>query len=223
MKVGEVLRLGRMEYDACRRLQFGLLDEVADGRRPDTLVMVEHPPVYTLGANFHRENLPLSPEEYARRGVDVQPTERGGDVTYHGPGQLVVYPIFDLRRHGRDIHKWLRDLEETMLLTLADFGFEARRFPPHTGVWVGDEKVAAIGVKVRRWTSMHGIALNCDNDLTPFEWIVPCGIRGYGVTSLTRLVGRTVTPNEAASVTMKSFEKVFEIYLSPMPSPAFGK
>lgn len=179
---------GRVPFREAYARQVAYVEEVRAGTRPDTLVFVEHDPVFTLGANFHEENLLLPREEYAERGFDLVKTDRGGDVTYHGPGQLVAYPIFDLTSRGRDLHRWLRELEEVVIRTLAEFGIEGRRFPPHTGVWVGDRKIAAIGIKVRRWVSFHGIALNVANDLSPFDLIVPCGIRGYGVTGLSDLL-----------------------------------
>ncbi len=199
-----LLDLGTMEYLACVERQLDCVSEVQAGG-DSTLIFVEHPPTLTLGANFHAENL-LDPT-----GMAVHQTERGGDVTYHGPGQLVVYPIFDLTPLGKDLHRWLRQLEETMIVTLSKFGLSGRRFAPHTGAWVGDEKVAAIGIKVKRWVSMHGIALNCNNDLAAFDAIVPCGIRGYGVTSLTSLLGREVTVNEAKPIVVQSFEEVFGV------------
>jgi len=208
-----VIDWGRSAYLPCVEVQRALVEEVAAGSKPNTLLFVEHEPVLTLGASFHPENLLLPVTEYEARGIDVIRTDRGGDVTYHGPGQLVIYPIFNLAEIGKDLHKWLRDLEETMIVTLDAFGLEGRRFPPHTGAWVGDLKIAAIGIKVRRWVSMHGIALNCDNDLAPFETIVPCGIEGYGVTSLTRSLGRPVTVHEAKPVVVDAFREVFRALL----------
>jgi len=139
----------------------------------------------------------------------VERTDRGGDVTFHGPNQLVIYPIFDVARHGRDLHKWIRGLEETMLTTLRHFGIEGRRFPPHTGAWIGDKKVAAIGIKVKRWVSLHGIALNCDNDLSVFETFVPCGIADYGVTSLTEATGKVITIEDTKPVVAEAFRELF--------------
>lgn len=178
------------------------------------LMLVEHGPVLTLGANFHEKNLLITRADYESRGIAVRVTDRGGDVTYHGPGQLVVYPIFDVSKFGRDLHKWLRDLEETMLVSLAAFGIDGRRFPPHTGAWVGDKKVAAIGIKVSRWVSIHGIALNCDNSLDPFASIIPCGIEDYGVTSLSQELGRRVTIEEAKPIVVDAFAKVFDLEFS---------
>ncbi len=216
---GRWIDLGRMAYAEALAVQERVAAEVVDGS-PDTLLLVEHDPVYTLGAGFHDANLLLTPEEYARRGIAVTRTGRGGDVTYHGPGQLVAYPIFDLKRHGQDLHRWLRGLEEALILALAEYGVEARRFPPHTGVWVADRKVASIGVKVRRWVSMHGVALNCCNDLTPFQWIVPCGIQEYGMTSLSELLGRHTPPSEVAPAVLRGLARAFDLDgFEPAPVP----
>ena len=211
----EVLDAGCIDYDEGVNLQRSLLEEVASGNRANTLVLVEHPPVLTLGASFHVENLLLPIEEYARNGIAIVRTDRGGDVTYHGPGQLVIYPIFNLIEQGKDLHKWLRNLEETVLLTLHTFGIEGRRFPPHTGAWVQDLKIAAIGIKVKKWVSMHGIAINCNNDLSPFATIIPCGIQDYGVTSLTQELGIEVTVEQAKPVVTAMFTDVFSSNLGP--------
>jgi lipoyl(octanoyl) transferase len=201
--------LGRMAYCPCVEVQRALGEDVAIGSKPSTLIFVEHDPVLTLGASFHEENLLLPIAEYEAHGIEVVRTDRGGDVTFHGPGQLVIYPIFNLAEVGRDLHKWLRDLEETMIATLAEFGLQGHRFPPHTGAWVKDRKIAAIGIKVRRWVSMHGIALNCDIDLTPFASIVPCGIQGYGVTSLSEELGTNVGIEETKPIVLNAFLDVF--------------
>ncbi|MCC7434623.1 MAG: lipoyl(octanoyl) transferase LipB [Methanoregulaceae archaeon] len=203
-----VERWGRVPYRVAWDRQLEVLEQVQAGAE-DTLVLVEHPPVLTLGASFHKENLLLSLEEYAARGIEIHETDRGGDVTYHGPNQLVIYPIFDLGRHGRDLHRWLRGLEETMIVTSREFGLAAERFPPNTGAWVNGRKIAAIGIKVRRWVSLHGIALNCDLDLTVFDTFVPCGIHGHGVTSLSEETGRNVGINDAAPVVVAAFSEVF--------------
>lgn len=200
----DVLDLGRMAFGPCYELQLSHVEEVLAGGR-DRLLLVEHEPVLTLGANFHESNLLLPRDEYAARGIEVVPTDRGGDVTYHGPGQLVAYPVFSLELRGRDLHRWLRDLEEVVIQTLAGYGVAGRRFPPHTGVWVEDLKMCAIGIKVRRWVSFHGLALNCDNELSPFDLIVPCGIEGYGVTSLSQRVGRRVSVDEVKPRLIEAF------------------
>lgn len=206
----EILDLGRLGYLATYQRQLALHEEVLGGQRPDTLTFVEHDPVLTLGANFHEANLLRTAAEYEAQGIAVERTDRGGDVTYHGPGQLVIYPIFDLRRHGQDLHRWLRDLEETMLLTLGSFGLTGRRFPPHTGAWIGDQKIAAIGVKVRRWVNLHGIALNVSQTPEAFSLIVPCGIQSYGVTSLADQLARSVSLEDVKPVVLRAFQSVFE-------------
>ncbi len=206
-----VLDLGHMAYREAWDQQLLVWDEVAAGG-PDTLILVSHPPVLTLGANFHEENLLFPRAAYEERGIEIVPTDRGGDVTYHGPGQLVIYPIFDLRRHGQDLHRWLRDLEQAIIDTLAAFNLEGRRFPPHTGVWVGDEKVAAIGIKVRKWISLHGIALNIDPDLSVYDTFVPCGIRGYGVTSLAKLMGEAPSVATVKEVAAASLSASFSAF-----------
>ncbi len=214
-RTGVWTELGRMGYDEAHHLQNALLDRVAAGDSPSTLLFVEHPPVFSLGAAFQAENLLFPAAYYEGKGFEVAKTDRGGDVTYHGPRQLVAYPVFDLKPLGADLHKWLRELEETVIQTMAHLGVEGYRFPPHTGVWINGRKACAIGIKVRRWVNKHGIALNCDNDLSPFDLIVPCGIRGYGVTSLSQELGREVSPQEVQPLLLKSFETVFGIALAP--------
>lgn len=206
--------LGRMGYLEAWDVQKQCVESVLAGG-PDVLILVEHPPVMTLGASFHEENLLLTREEFEERGVQVVRTDRGGDVTYHGPGQLVVYPIYGVDRHGRDLHKWMRDLEETMILTCASFGLDTGRNPPHTGCWIQDRKIASIGVKVRRWVSQHGIALNCCNDMAPFDWIVPCGIQGCPMTSLTQERGEPVALSAAAAAAISAFSSVFSSGFGP--------
>lgn len=218
MTAAQWVDLGRLGYEEAWARQREIADGVVQGTQPDTLLLVEHPPVLTLGANFHEENLRLSREVYAARGIEVVRTDRGGDVTYHGPGQLVAYPIFNLERHGRDLHQWMRQLEETVITVLGDYGLAGRRFPPHTGAWVGDVKIAAIGVKIRRWVSIHGLALNCESSAEAFDLIVPCGIRGYGVTSLTEQLGRTVTVDEVKPKLVHAFQRVFGLAWESAPS-----
>ena len=191
-RILEVRRLGRVAYAEGLELQSKLVDERKAGRIPDTLLLLEHPPVFTLGRNARAEHVLLPPEVLRARGFDVFEVGRGGDVTYHGPGQIVGYPILDLAPDRCDVHRYVRDLEEVMLRTCADFGVAAGRVAGLTGVWVGDEKVGAIGVRISRWVTSHGFALNVSTDLHPFTLIVPCGIAGHGVTSLARLVGRAL-------------------------------
>lgn len=209
----KVVDLGRMRYLPAWDVQKRVAEEVIEGGE-DTLILVEHEPVLTLGASFHEANLLLPVSEYEFRGIEVVRTDRGGDVTYHGPGQLVVYPVFNLRRHGQDLHRWMRDLEEAVIVALRPLGIEGWRFPPHTGVWVGEgasaKKIAAIGVKVRKWVSLHGIALNVENNLADFDLIVPCGIIGYGVASITGQSGcESVTLDQSKALVEGSFKAVF--------------
>lgn len=203
-----VLDLGLMAYRDAWEKQLEIAEQVACGA-PDTLVFVEHPSVYTLGANFHESNLMYPPEFYRDKGVDIVKTDRGGDITYHGPNQLVIYPIFDLKRHKQDLHWWLRGLEQTVIEVVAEFGLSGARFPPNTGVWVDSKKVAAIGIKIKKWINIHGIAINCNNDLAPFSWIVPCGIQGYGVTSLSIETGKDLSTESVKPSVLRSFESVF--------------
>jgi lipoyl(octanoyl) transferase len=180
------------------------------GRVPDHLLLLEHHPVFTLGRNARAENLLLPAEALRERGFEVFDTGRGGDVTYHGPGQVVGYPILDLSPDRRDVHRYVRDLEEVMIRTSADYGIEAGRIEGLTGAWVGGEKIGAIGVRIARWVTSHGFAFNVATDLEAFDLIVPCGIRGRGVTSLERLLGRAVPLEEAMDRLAEHFATVFD-------------
>ncbi len=212
--MASLYELGKLDYESAWNIQREVQAKVQSGEAEDTLILVEHPPVLTLGAGFHEENLLLSREAYTERGISIVKTDRGGDVTYHGPHQWVMYPIFDLRRHGKDLHRWLRDLEEVIIQVCAGFGLNGVRSAVNTGVWVNDRKVAAIGIKVSRWVSVHGIALNCNNDLSPFGWIVPCGIKTHGVTSLSQEVGREISMEEAKPKIVEAFQNVFGLSFS---------
>ncbi|MEO6462730.1 MAG: lipoyl(octanoyl) transferase LipB [Candidatus Eisenbacteria bacterium] len=183
--------LGRVGYLEASALQQALVERRQRGEIPDTFLFLEHPPVVTLGRAAHDdENLLAPPSVLAARGVEVYETTRGGDVTFHGPGQLVGYGIVDLKDHGRDVALYLRKLEEALIGLLAGHGLEGVRDPAFTGVWLGGGKICAMGVRVDRWVTSHGFALNVDVDLSYFDLIVPCGIRGHGVTSLARATGR---------------------------------
>jgi lipoyl(octanoyl) transferase len=184
-----VRRLGRVSYGDGLVLQARLVADRQAGAIPDTLLLLEHDPVVTLGRNTRRENLLLSEEELKARGLQVFEAGRGGDVTYHGPGQIVAYPILDLSPDRRDVHRYVRDLEEVMIRTCRDYGLAATRIAGLTGCWVGEEKIGAIGVRISRWVTSHGFAFNVTTELAPFSLIVPCGIRDRGVTSLARRLG----------------------------------
>jgi lipoyl(octanoyl) transferase len=194
----QVRRLGRLRYAEGLELQARLVADRQSGRVDDTLLLLEHDPVFTLGRNARAENVLHSDEALRARGFDVFETGRGGDVTYHGPGQVVGYPILHLAPDRCDVHRYVRDLEEVLIRTCADYGVEARRVQGMTGAWVGDDKIGAIGVRIARWVTSHGFALNVTTDLTPFDLIVPCGIRGRGVTSLARVIDRDVPLGDVA-------------------------
>jgi lipoyl(octanoyl) transferase len=207
----EVRRLGTVEYQAALDLQKQLVEDRKNGRIPDQLLLLEHPPVITLGVKTRndRSHVLGTPESLAAQGVALFETGRGGDVTYHGPGQLVGYPILDLKPDRCDVHRYVRDLEEVLIHAVADFGITAGRIPGLTGIWVDDEKLAAIGVRISRWVTSHGFALNVSTDLSGFGLIVPCGITDKGVTSMERLLGRLAPMAEVENAIAARFEGVF--------------
>ncbi|MEX0912206.1 MAG: lipoyl(octanoyl) transferase LipB, partial [Gemmatimonadota bacterium] len=183
----DIRRLGRIDYPEALELQAELVRERRDGAISDTLLLLEHPHVITLGSGWSAENILLSPEELEERGIQVIETGRGGDVTYHGPGQLVGYPILDLKPDRCDLHLYLRSLEHLLIEVLADFGLEAGRLEGLTGVWCGDRKIAAIGIRVSSgWITSHGFALNVSTDLSFFGTIVPCGLNDNSISSLSQ-------------------------------------
>ncbi len=205
-----VRRLGRMDYRDAWNLQRDIVDERADGRIPDTLLLLSHPPVVTLGRGGSPAHVVATAEELAERRVEFVQTDRGGDVTFHGPGQIVGYPIVDLSRRGRDLHRYMRDVEETLIRALGRFGIDADRIEGLTGVWVDGAKVAAIGIRVSRWITHHGFALNVDTDLSYFDLIVPCGIADRRVTSMEELLGRPVDRAEVEAALEAAFAEVFQ-------------
>ena len=176
----------------------------------DVLLLVEHEPVFTLGKGGRQDHILISLQEMARRGISLHRVDRGGDVTFHGPGQVVAYPILDLTAHGRDVHLYCRKLEEIGLRILSDYGLMGRRMPGLTGVWVGEEKIMAIGVGVKRWVSFHGLAFNVNTDLEYFRLIHPCGIKDRGVTSLARLLKREIPLHEVKEALLHRFSSLFE-------------
>jgi lipoate-protein ligase B len=218
-----LIHLGLVPYDQALDLQLAALNARAESRVPDLLLLLEHPPVITLGRAADPANVLAAPAELARRGIEIREAGRGGDVTLHAPGQLVGYPIVDLRSRDRDVHRYLRDLEEVLIRTLAGWGIASARIPGATGVWVGSEKVAAIGVGVKRWVTHHGFALNVATDLSLFETIIPCGLVGKGVTSLTRLLGREVRVEEAASRVTAEWPAVFATRLLAVPPQQWAR
>ncbi len=218
----EIRRLGLVPYGEAQELQRSLVEARRAERVPDLLLLLQHPHVLTLGVNTgsSRAHILASPSQLAARGVALHEAGRGGDVTYHGPGQLVGYPIVDLRPDRRDVHRYVRDLEEVMIRTAASFGIDAGRIAGLTGVWCGGDKLGAIGVRISRWITSHGFALNVDPALDYFSLIVPCGIADRGVTSLARLLRRHVGMREVEDTLIRHFAAVFE--RRPRPPTASG-
>jgi lipoyl(octanoyl) transferase len=211
----DVKRLGLIGYQEALDLQRELVEQRKRGEIGDRLLLLEHPDVITLGVKTRNDRTHVleSEEALAALGVELFETSRGGDVTYHGPGQLVGYPIFDLKPDRCDVHRYVRDLEEALIRAVAEFGITAGRVPGLTGIWVGPEhepsKLAAIGVRISRWVTSHGFALNVNTNLSRFRLIVPCGITDKGVASMERLLGRRVPMDEVADAVQRAFEAVF--------------
>jgi lipoyl(octanoyl) transferase len=203
----QLVDLGRMRYAEAMELQQAVVEQRKRGEIPDQLLIVEHPHVVTVGRNGHSENLLASPELLERAGIDFHHTDRGGDVTYHGPGQIVGYPIVDLREWKRDVGAYLRALEQVLIETLDEFGIAAGRVQGATGVWVDGAKVAAMGVHISRWVTSHGFALNVDPDLEYFRYIVPCGLQ-QPVTSM-RALGCSAGREEVTAAIAEAFARVF--------------
>ena len=207
--VCQVRDLGRLGFREAWELQKRLVEERKRGTIRNQLLIVEHPHVITMGRNAHAENLLATPEELARAGIEVHDTDRGGDVTYHGPGQVVGYPIIDLREWKRDVVAYVRGLEEVIIGAIAGFGIAGERVQGCTGVWVGGAKIAAIGVHISRWVTSHGFALNVDTNLDYFRYIVPCGLT-QPVTSM-RALGRPASREEVAAALVRCFGAIFNL------------
>ena len=207
----QVEYLGRRAYGEVLELQRAVAADRIAGSRPDTLLLVEHEPVVTLGRSTKREHLLLSEQALAARGVELFDIERGGDVTFHGPGQLVGYPIFDLQQHKPDLHWYLRQVEQALIDTLATYDITGQRVEKYTGVWVDDRKIASIGVHARSWVTWHGFALNVSTDLSYFDMMVPCGIPQVTMTSISRELGRAVSLEEVVDRVTTTFTSVFDL------------
>jgi len=210
-----LLDLGVRPYREAWEIQHALHAAVREGREPDTWILVEHTPVITLGRQAKRDNVLLSPEILAARGVDVVEIERGGDVTYHGPGQLVVYPIRKLERF-REIVPLVRSLEGAVIAALSRYQVSAERWGEHAGVWVGRNQICAIGLAVQKMVSLHGIALNVSTELDYDRLINPCGLTDRGITSIARETGRDVTIDEVKPVLIEELEREFGVTLLPL-------
>ena len=192
-------------------MQAQLVEQRRRDAIPNLLLLLQHPPVITLGVKSRntRTNIVASDAQLSEAGVDVFESGRGGDVTYHGPGQLVGYPILNLNPHRRDVHRYVRDVEQALIDAVATFGISAARVDGLTGIWVGSDKLAAIGVRISRWITSHGFALNVSTNLSHFDLIVPCGIQGRGVTSMDQLRGQATPMDEVEAAVASAFSNIF--------------
>ena len=201
--------LGSVPFETALKIQHQLMNDKKNGMEEDYLLTVEHPHTYTIGVTGSLENLLVDEEYLNSNGIKLQHIRRGGDITYHGPGQLVAYPILNLNNYYKDLHRYLRDLEEVLISTVKYFGIVAERKNRLTGIWVGDEKLASIGIKMSKWITMHGTALNVSTDLSYFDNIISCGVRDKSVTSMSKILGKSLVVDEVSPVYVKSFSKVF--------------
>ncbi|HOI29823.1 MAG TPA: lipoyl(octanoyl) transferase LipB [Melioribacteraceae bacterium] len=201
--------LGLVDYKVAWDLQKEIFNLRLQGEINDTFFLLEHPHTYTLGKVADKENLISNEEQLKELGVNVYEIDRGGDITYHGPGQIVGYPIISLNDWKQDTHEYLRGLEEVIMMTCIEYGIKTERNPKYTGVWIGQRKIAAIGIKVSRWITMHGFAFNINTDLNYFGGIIPCGIRDKEVTSLQKELGREISLTEVKEKLVDNFKKVF--------------
>jgi len=208
-RYGWVLRPGRVDYRRALAWQHGLVKMRQEGLARDTIILLEHPPVVTVGRDGHAENFP---------DCDLEPieVERGGDVTYHGPGQLVVYFIVNLSGRGRDLHRFMADVQQGIIDTLDNYGISGRRDDEHTGVWIDDKKIASIGVAVKHWVSFHGAAINLNTDLAQFERIRPCGLDSGAMTSASELLGREIDLAEFGAELLEQYARIFVTQFEPV-------
>jgi len=211
MNTLKVYKIGLVPYRKALNIQHRLLEMRKNGEIGDTLLLLEHPPTFTIGRKGDKEHLLINERYLSDRGIHFEEISRGGDITFHGPGQLVGYPIIDLNEKGRDVHKYLRGLEELIILVLEDFGVQANRIEGLTGVWVEGHKIASIGVGVKRWVTYHGFALNVNTELSYFDMIVPCGIPDVRMTSIAGWLGEKegIQMEDVEEALIKSFIKTF--------------
>jgi len=216
----DVIDLGPIDYEKAYEFQKQRLELCQNKAVPDTLILCQHPPVFTIGRSGSEDNIRVPEKTYKKKGIKVSHIDRGGDITYHGPGQLIAYPIFDLKNHGQDIHAFLRNLEQVVIDFLAEFKIKAGRKKDYTGVWVNDSKIASIGIGASRWVSFHGLALNIDNEDEYFSMINPCGIEGVNMTSLIEEFNKNdlsepddgkIEMEHIKKTLVKCFEQVFDV------------
>jgi lipoyl(octanoyl) transferase len=203
--------LGTTDYNSTWQLQKSINLYKQQHKCNDVIITNQHSHVYTLGKSGDRNHLLVNSEEMKKQGISYYEIDRGGDLTYHGPGQLVCYPVFDLNNYYLDAHRFLRDLEKVIVRTLAELGIDSRKDEEFTGVWVGDEKICAIGIKITKWITMHGLAFNINNDLSYFDRIIPCGIFHKGVTSLKKILGKESDFGSVSKLVIKKFNEVFAV------------
>ena len=206
-------QLGQIDYWEAYDIQKRVRSQKIENGTADAVLLLKHPPTFTIGKSGKLENLLRTKEELAEEGIPLFFIDRGGDITYHGPGQLVVYPIIDLKNRGKDIHRYIHDLQEVAIRTLADFSIEAHRDEEHIGVWVGNDAIAAIGVSVRKWVTMHGLALNVNPTLEHFSYINPCGILDRGITSIAKVLSRDVPMEVVVKGLVSHFSEVFDAHI----------
>ena len=209
-KKGCIIHLGVMDYQEAWDLQHDLWAKRVQGALPDLLLLLEHPHVITLGRRGNRSHLIVSSEVLEAMKIPLFHVERGGDITYHGPGQMMVYPILDLKDYGYRLIRYVDQLEEVTLRVLKDFGIEGRRDPANRGIWVGNDKIASIGVAIKRWVSFHGLALNYETDLKYFDLIDPCGLAGTKMTSMEKVLGEKVSKAALIERICSHFGDIFE-------------
>lgn len=225
----QVQKWGRQKYTIAWKKQEVLLESIIKIKKhnrssekqiktPNYLILLEHKPVYSLGKSGKIENLLITKSNLLKKGIDFVKSNRGGDITFHGPGQLVIYPVLDLENFFTDIHEYLRKLEDVIIQTLNDFGIKGERSPGETGVWLGigtpfSRKICAMGIRASRWVTMHGLALNINTDLSYFDNIIPCGIKGKGITSMQKEIGKKINIKRVASKIEFYFENIFEAKL----------
>ena len=207
-----ILNLDTVPYEEAFALQKRLVTMRSQDSICDTLILLEHPPVFTVTRKATLKNILASPDELQDKGISLCKTNRGGDITYHGPGQIVGYPIMNLKDHGKDLHKYIRSIEEIIISLLMDYGITAHRDKANPGVWIGDEKIAAIGIAVKSsWTTMHGFAFNVNPDLNHYSLIVPCGLTNKGITSLSKLLGTPISMEEVREKLVHHYAEVFKL------------